>query len=409
MKRPLALLATLASIGGIVGDASAACATEHMLLLFDGFPPEAVSRPLYWTLEGDSGPHNLMFRIALYGGDCSGQPVSASYRTDPGTPNLGDYAPAQGPVAFANTGTHSDYQDFPFQVTGELGTDTPPQLEWATLAIHSPQGGAALGTPSSVPVVIVDDDGPAGRVSVLTGDYPHSEFVPNGGIPVFREGDPAIATTVEYTVAPDPSAPATPNEDYQAAASGTITFQPGDPVEMIPITVVSDGVADPNERLRVSITGPEVVAGTQEVTFTIIETAGVLGPQSTLHHPRQRLRYRADDFRIREIHIFTKAPAGLQTIGARFALRRNMKNGSCAWLGGKRFRKGPCDEERWLVTGKYEADFFYYRMKRELRPSKGKIRNYTAFSRAQDSAGRFEVVLAPGRNANTFEVRRPKR
>jgi hypothetical protein len=145
------------------------------------------------------------------------------------------------------------------------------------------------------------------------------------------------------------------------------------------------------------------------VTFSIVELPRIEGPRSRLHHPRQGRRYSADSYKIREIHIFTTPPAGLQTIGARFALRRNMKNGTCAWLTGKRFRNGPCGEERWLVAGKYEAEFFSYRLRRDLRPSTGRIRNYTAFSRALDSAGRFEVALVKGRNANTFEVRPPKR
>ncbi|MGH2685895.1 MAG: Calx-beta domain-containing protein [Actinomycetota bacterium] len=409
MKRRLGTLLAVLAFASPLGEAASACADAHMIVYLTNFPPEATSRPMYWAVEGDGGTTNVPFRIQLSGGDCSGTAVTVSYRTDPGTPNAADYVPAQGEVLFPNTGAHADYADRQLPVSGDLVADPPAAgVETATVVLFEPKNGAALANPSSVPVVIVDDDGPNARVSMLPGDYPHVEITPSGGIPVFMEGDPAVATTVDYAIAPDPGAPPTAGQDYHAAASGSLTFQPGDRMEMIPITVVNDGVSDAGERLRVSITGPSVVGGNQEVTFTITEIPGVLGPQSNLHHPRQRLRYRADDFRIREIHIFTTAPPGLQTIGARFALRRNMKNGSCAWLGGKRFRKGPCDEERWLVAGKYEADFFFYRLRRELRPSRGRIRTYTAFSRAQDSAGQVELVFARGRNANTFEVKPPK-
>jgi hypothetical protein len=406
VRRILPLLLAVAGFPLPVVDAAAAC-SAHMVVALAGFPPEAVSRPLYWTVEGDSGTSDVRVRIQLYGGDCSGNVVSVSYRTVPGSATPDDYVPAQGEATFTNSGAHSDSWDDHVKVIGEALPDSTG-LETATVEIFNPKNGLAVASPSSVPVVMVDDDAPAPEAGMVPGDYPHFELLPNGGVPVFMDGQVAAPTEVTYTVSPDPAAPATPGQDYEARSSGTLTFAPGDHVELIPITVIDDGIKDPNERLKVSITGAAVVGGSQEVTFSIVELPQTEGPQSRLHHPRQGRRYSADSYRLREIHIFTRPPAGLQTIGARFALRRNMKNGTCAWLSGKRFRGGPCGEERWLVAGKFEAEFFYYRLRRSLRPSTGRIRTYTAFSRAQDSAGRFEVALVKGRNANTFEVRPPK-
>jgi hypothetical protein len=85
-----------------------------------------------------------------------------------------------------------------------------------------------------------------------------------------------------------------------------------------------------------------------------------------------------------------------------------MRGGKCSWWTGKRFRNGECQNERWLRTNTYEPDFFFYRLG-ELDPSKGRIRSYTAFSRARNGAGEIESFLAQGRNANTFEVKPPKR
>jgi hypothetical protein len=54
--------------------------------------------------------------------------------------------------------------------------------------------------------------------------------------------------------------------------------------------------------------------------------------------------------------------------------------------------------------GKFETDFFFIRID-ALAPSKGKIDDYTAFSRAIDGAGNIEWFLNPGENHNTFEVK----
>jgi hypothetical protein len=54
--------------------------------------------------------------------------------------------------------------------------------------------------------------------------------------------------------------------------------------------------------------------------------------------------------------------------------------------------------------GKFEPDFFFIRLD-ALAPSKGKIQDYTAFSRAIDGAGNIETFLNSGENHNTFEVK----
>jgi hypothetical protein len=56
------------------------------------------------------------------------------------------------------------------------------------------------------------------------------------------------------------------------------------------------------------------------------------------------------------------------------------------------------------------ADLFYYRLG-ALKHSmgKGKIKDYTAFSRSIDGAENLERQFDERRNANTFEVKRKKR
>ena len=409
MRRRLALTLAVAATVPLLADASAACADAHMVVYLDGFPSEAVSRPLYWAVEGTGGPGatNVRFVITLFGGSCDGQAVAVSYRTRDGTATgIADYTPQEGAWGFSNTGAHSDSQPFDLPVL----RDTTPEgaLETATLELHTPQGGAALGPTPSATVVIVDDDSPSTHISLLGGDHRHPEGYPGGGVPVFRGGDASAEQSVDYTIQPGGPNPPTPDDDYQAASSGTVTFLPEQRVAVIPVEVFGDGVDEPDEQLQVSISGPLTVGQTTSATFTIADVSGANGPLSTLHHPRQRLKYRADDYRIREVHIFTEPAEGVSVIGAQFALRRTVAGGKCQWLTGRRFAKGSCGKERWLKTKQLEANFFYYRMKIEPEPSTGRIRKYTAYSRAFDAVGRLESRLARGRNLNTFEIKPPK-
>ena len=403
MPRRLVIALAVAVLGSLVGDARAACADAHIVMFFDGLPAEAASRPLYWAVEGTGGTTNVRFRVVLFGGDCSGNPVSVTLSTEADTANTLDYVPQNRELVFPNTGTHDDFVDIDLPVTGDA---TPEGLEWAHLVLSAPKGGAALSRPSRATVAIVDDDGPP-QVSLVAGSHEQFENRGDAGVPVFRSGSVALGTSVGYTVAPGGPNPASAGQDYQAAPSGTLEFAAGQRVAMIPIALVRDGVTEPDEHVAVSISGAEV-SGTSSVTLTILDAAGAPGPVSSLHHPRQKLRYRANDYRIREVHVFTRG-VGPPVVDARFALRRNMKGRSCAWLVGKRFKKGPCRKERWLKTKRYEPDFFYYRMKAALTPTGGRIRSYTAFSRAEDGAGQVESSFQRGRNANTFKVRRPKK
>ena len=404
-----AFIATTLAFGvlsGVPATAHRACANAHMVIHLARLPGEALSTPLYWVAE-DGSDGSSTFQVRLFGGDCSGQVVSATLQARNGSADGVDYQFPPREVTFTNAPGHDDYVDFAMTVTNDpLPTDAA--LEVATLALSDAKNGAALGRPSSAPFVILDDDLPTPQISLLDVPYEHPESKASGGVPVFRAGNVSAASTVSYSISP---INATPGQDYTASSSGTLTFPPGERAVMIPITVVSDGQEEPAERLQVSISGGPEVTGTTSVQFSIVGAGTGLpaGPVSNLHHPREELSYAADDYRIREIHIFTRDDTGAQIVSANFALRRNMKNGSCAWWTGKKFKKGSCGSVKWQGTEKYEPNFFYYRMKRTLAPSKGKVVDYTAYSRAVDASGNVEADLAKGRNFNTFEIKKGKK
>lgn len=400
LRQALFAVVTLA-FSAIPASADQACATNHMRARLEVFSEGSVSRPLYWVAE-NGGP--ATFTVRIIGSGCDGSTSTISYEIQPGSATTpADYVAPSGSITFVNTVGHPDTEKRDVTITNDGLPLGEGAVELATVVLTGATGGALI-PPTSALIVIVEDDGPAARVSLAEGPYEENESTPAGGVPVFRGGDASGTTTVSWSLAPGT---ATPDADYAAPPSGTLTFGPGDRMELIPVTVIDDSERETPETLTVSISGPGT-EGTTSVPFTITDNEENIPPSSSLHHPNNRKTYRASHYLIREIHIFTRDQGGAGTVAAEFALRRNMKDGSCAWWSGKRFKKGKCDGERWLNTGQYETDFFYIRLA-ELQPSVGKIRNYTAYSRAIDGAKNFEALFEVGRNANTFEVRKPKR
>jgi hypothetical protein len=105
-----------------------------------------------------------------------------------------------------------------------------------------------------------------------------------------------------------------------------------------------------------------------------------------LHHPRHRWRYPYNDYRIREIHVFTEdEQGGSGVVQVDLALRRRMTNGKCAWWNGKRFRGGDCSDRLWRRMKVYEPGTFYYYRIKAIGSSVGtRVKNYTAYGRAID-------------------------
>jgi len=279
-------------------------------------------------------------------------------------------------------------------------------LESATVELTGVQGGY-LSYPTTAALHMVDDDGPTARVA-LDGAAVHRqlETFNQGGVAVFRAGSAADTTAVSYSVSPGPGRAAKKGDDYKAAETGTLTFAPGDRIEMIPITLVNDRRTESEENLTVTLTGAEggAIDGTASRTFTILDNEEPNAPISLFHHPRNRWKYKSKDYRIREIHVFTEDRGGSGVTRADFALRRNLQSGGCSWWKGKRWKSKSCNKEIWNKMGMYEPDFFFIRVP-ALQPSRGSIETYTAFSRATDGAGNKEQRFEKGRNFNTFDIK----
>jgi len=272
---------------------------------------------------------------------------------------------------------------------------------------------------TEAPVHIIDTDG-TDRVSLeptlnggATVAYAQSEQPITIGIPVFWAG-PGPVEEVHYTVAPG-SPPPTPNVDYRVDSANplptTAFTHGGGRVGFIRIRIFNDQEIEPDEEIVITLDDDpayEVVSERATTTLMILDTGSDdVAPETRFHHPRQGLKYRRADYRIREFHTFYKDEGGSGVAVAHLALRRKMENGKCAWWRGKRFRPGPCGKKVWKPMKHDEDNFlFYYRFK-PLRPTVGtKIKSYRAWTRGRDWAGNMETAFKQGRNLSTFWIRR---
>ena len=117
------------------------------------------------------------------------------------------------------------------------------------LVLSAPKGGAALGSPNTVTVTVVDAQ--PGRFQFST-----SKAVVNEGQVVTltvtrtRGGDGLV--TVRYATS---NSTAKAGVNY-AAAVGTLTFQPGETVKTIAIATRDDGRVAGSKAFRVTLSGP---------------------------------------------------------------------------------------------------------------------------------------------------------
>ena len=418
--KPNALLAAVAlcALGATPAPATAACVGGHLGLRWTSFqePIHDFSPAIFYHAVEPATTGNAPIVIMGSGDDCSTapEPVIGTYEVT--TPSSITSRPADARL---------DYTAIPERSTPPLyGSHGPgqtqhsdsvpllpdallePVIERAQATITSSSGRRDY--PFDVPLYIVDDEGTPRASFEHAGPFERSETYGVISVPVFRAGPATGAATYPISVAPSSPNPATSGDDYSLAAD-SVTFEDGERVKLVQIQIFDDRKAEPPEELTLTLQDPGTLLPDDpaKATVRILDSVGASGLQSRLHHPRQRLSYRASDFRIREIHIFTTPGVGAPVTSADFALRRNMRGRNCAWWNGKRFRGGDCQNERWLRTGTYEPDFFFYRLG-ELPPSTGRTKNYTAFSRARNGAGELEAFLQPGRNMNTFEVRPSK-
>jgi methionine-rich copper-binding protein CopC len=190
--------------------------------------------------EGN-GPGSRLMTFAVILSSPTSQPVQIDYFTQTGTADRSDFIPVAGTVIFAPGQTR---QTVTVEVLGDT-TPEPDETFTITLANAINTGisdGQATGT-------IVGDDGMAiSDVQITEGT---GSGITNATFTVTLLTASTSTVTVNFATA---AGTATEGTDY-TAASGTLSFAPGEITKTITVGVLRDGLAEDNETFNVQLSG----------------------------------------------------------------------------------------------------------------------------------------------------------
>ncbi len=213
--------------------------------------------------EGNAGNGSMVFTVQL--SEASGQNVTVNYATTNGTASsASDYAATSGTLTFLPTGSLA--QDITVSVTGDLVDEVD---ETFTLDLTNPVG-ATLASPVNDKVTatgtIVDNDiAPTMNIDSVTHDETNSGQI-NYIFTVTLSAASGQTIVVPFTTE---NGTAQAGTDY-IAASGSITFLPGQISRTITVQASGDTLNEVNETFKLNLTAPaNVTAGTIVGTGTI--------------------------------------------------------------------------------------------------------------------------------------------
>jgi hypothetical protein len=216
---------------------------------------------------GEGGSHDL----AVVRTGSSVGAVSVDYTTVSGTAIAGaDFTSASGTLSWA------DGDSTRKTITVDTTQDTMVEGDEAfTVTLSNPTAGATLGSNSTIPVTIRDNDAPPlppgsslglERTAPTIGEASGSIF-----LTVWRSGSPIGAVSVDYATAPGT---ADAGADY-ISASGTLHWADGDfATKTIAVSILNDTTLEGSEIFTVALSNPSAgaivagVASTASVTIT---------------------------------------------------------------------------------------------------------------------------------------------
>jgi PKD repeat protein len=220
--------------------------------------PPTVSVTGRTAAEGNAGTASLPFTVSL--SNPSAFPVTVNYATANGTAIAGsDYTAASGTLTFAPGETT---KTVPVVVTG----DTLHEADEAFALTLSGPTNATLGTSTGAGTIANDDAAPAVSVAgdaVAEGDA--------GTAPLPFAITLSVASGLPVTVAYSTGGgTATAGSDY-TAASGIVTFAPGETSKTIPVAVTGETDLEPDEPFTLTLSAPtNATLGTAAATGTIV-------------------------------------------------------------------------------------------------------------------------------------------
>lgn len=193
--------------------------------------------------EGNSGTVSAVFNVNLSAP--SGNTITVDYATADGSATAAaDYLSASGTVTF-NPGEVS--KQIVVQVAGDIVIEPN---ETYSVNLSSPTNATVAGSGFGLGT-ITDDDTRSISIGNSTVTEGNTGTL-NAVFTVTLSASSGNTVTVDYTTV-DGSA-ATPG-DY-IAASGTVTFNPGETTKQIVVQIVGDTVVEPNETYSVNLSSP---------------------------------------------------------------------------------------------------------------------------------------------------------
>ena len=187
--------------------------------------------------------------------------VTVQYLTSSGSAGSpGDYAHANGTLTIPAGNSSAT-------ISVSLVDDAVTEgSETFTVSLSNP-GGATLGNSSAVGTITDNDGLPVVSIGDATGGESSSSMT----FPVSLSHPTTSTVTVRYATL-DQSA--TGGSDY-VATSGTATFEPGQTVRNVSVSLVADGLDEANETFLVRLSDPENAnLGDAEAVGTIVDDDG---------------------------------------------------------------------------------------------------------------------------------------
>lgn len=206
------------------------------------------------TTNENAASKNLVATISA----ASGKPITVDYTTSNGTATAGaDYTASSGRITFSPGVTT---RNIPIAVL----SDTIDEVNETVTVTLSNASEVTLSDATGVLTITDDDAAPTLSVANLT--------IPNETaaarlVTVSLSAASSQTITVNYATA---NGTATATNDY-VAATGTLTFSPGDTSKTIPITIVQDTLDEVNETFTVGLSSPSnatIASATGTVTIT---------------------------------------------------------------------------------------------------------------------------------------------
>lgn len=198
--------------------------------------------------EGDGQVYVTVSRSSAYG-NVSGV-ASVVYSVYDGTAVGGsDFVGATGTLTFAENELERTIA-IPI-----IDDSTVEGKERFTVRLSNPTGGTAIVYPDTTEITIKDNDvvqGSGGKLSFETAKFYTIEEAGPVSMKVLRSEGTAGVVTVQYNLV---AKTAQAGQDY-VAASGTLTFNPGETVKSFTVTILDDAIPDNLESFVIKLSNP---------------------------------------------------------------------------------------------------------------------------------------------------------